>query len=201
MNATVAKGCVLLGVILGTGAWAQEAAPAADPRGDAVKAETPSAFMELQPAVITLGARAWEEGNVEGIGDLLLPVFSTRSGLLYMNPRSSFRDDESEMNLGAGYRQLLGDRRMIAGINAFYDRRESDANNTFDQAGLGLEFLSDWIDARANYYLPDDDKEEVTRTETGDSVDYTVRDYDWNAPYGQGNAAVQRGVRDRKSVV
>ncbi len=190
-------GCAVAGVLLGVGASAQQApAPAAGTeRQEAVKAESSSSFSDLQPAVITLGARAWEEGSAEGIGDLLLPVYSTRSGLFFLNPRSSFRDEESEMNLGAGYRQMIGDHRMIAGLNAYYDRRETEANNQFHQAGFGAEFLSEWVDARVNYYLPENDIKDAGKTESLDSYEYDARAYDWDKPYARGNAAIQKGTR------
>lgn len=186
----------LFGMVLGMSVLAQEAAPAPAPeRAEAEAAEKPSAFMELDPAVFTVGARAWDQGNVESIGDLLLPVYMTKSGLIFINPRSSFRGEESEMNLGAGYRTLLGDRNMIAGVNGYYDRRYTEDNNTFDQAGFGLEFLSVWVDARANYYLPEDDIEDASVIQAGTPYEYTTRDMEWDKPYGQGNLAMQDGVR------
>lgn len=190
------RGGIVFGMILGASVLAQEAVPAAgEERAEAAKSEAPSAFMELEPAVFTYGARAWERGNVESIGDLLLPVYSTRSGLIFLNPRTSFRGDESELNLGAGYRTLLGDRGMIMGVNGYYDRRYTDANNTFDQIGFGLEFLSTWLDARANYYLPEDDIEDASVIQAGTPYEYNTREVDWDKPYGRGNQALQDGVR------
>ncbi len=194
MKASWERRIVSLGVMLAavTTGWAQ--APSAE-RSEAEAAETGSPLSNLQPALVSVGFRAWEHDNVEGIGDLLLPVYSLRSGLLFLNPRTSFRGDENEMNLGVGYRHLLAERNMILGINAYYDRRETEANNRFNQAGFGLEFLSEWVDARANYYLPDGGKEKIITTVSGEPTEFSERSIDWDAPYGAGNAVYQRGLR------
>ena len=56
---------------------------------------------------------------------------------------------------------------MIFGLNGFYDYIESMEGNHFDQAGLGAEVLTHYVDARFNYYLPDNSSYIVdTRTHT-----------------------------------
>lgn len=201
MNVNWKTAIGLFGVTLLTGSIIQAQGPAPAPapaavaeRKNAETAEAPSVLSGLEPAVVTFGMRAWEKGAAEGIGDLVLPVYSTRSGLFFLNPRSSFRDEESEMNLGAGYRQLIGDRKMILGVNAYYDQRETESNNRFHQAGFGVEFLSEWVDARANYYLPDNDVKTVSTTEQGDGLEYEVSSTDWDTPFGRGHTAVQKGI-------
>ena len=48
-------------------------------------------------------------------------------------------------------------------MNAFWDSISSARDNDFQQLGLGAEILSEWVDWRFNYYLPDDNIYEVGR--------------------------------------
>ena len=52
---------------------------------------------------------------------------------------------------------------MILGANLYFDTRWTEAGNRMYQGGAGVEFLSEWVDARANYYLPEDDEYLVDR--------------------------------------
>ncbi len=116
-----------------------------------------SAATPLPPAQITIGG-LFSDNGAEGYGDVLIPVLMIKSGLLFVEPRGSLNDsDEQEFNFGVGYRNLFPDKNFILGANVFYDHRETSLDNGFDQFGFGLEFLSKWVDARANYYLPEDD--------------------------------------------
>lgn len=105
---------------------------------------------------VTFGLHA-AENEAAGMGDVLIPLYRHERGLIFLNPRASFNDrDEEEVNLGLGVRQLFEGRLpFILGANVYYDGRWTRNHNRFDQLGLGAEFLSDWVDARANYYLPD----------------------------------------------
>jgi hypothetical protein len=58
-----------------------------------------------------------------------------------------------EAQLGGGSRWLLPSFGVVAGVNAFYDGRNSDAN-WYNQAGLGWEALGPVWQARGNVYLP-----------------------------------------------
>ena len=58
--------------------------------------------------------------------------------------------------MGVGFRHLLGDGDAIIGANVYYDRRKSKFDNSWRQWGAGLEFLSEWVDVRFNYYDPED---------------------------------------------
>ena len=138
------------------------------------KAETPDPVQAASPewpsAELTLGIQA-RDSETEGIGDVLIPVWNPGgTGLLFVNPRTAFTDsDEQEVNLGIGFRQLLPNRNIILGANAYYDYRDVDYGN-YDQWGVGVEMLSTWIDARANYYNPENKKLVVnTQTETTSS--------------------------------
>ncbi len=100
----------------------------------------------------------------EAIVDAVVPVWyrewGSDAGLVFFNPRGTFEESaEQEMNLGLGYRHLWGDSGVIAGLNAYYDARWTRRDNRFDQLGLGAELLTEWVDARFNYYIPEDDRQ------------------------------------------
>ncbi len=162
---------------------AAPAAPSATPPEEAARA--------WPAAELTLGLQV-RDSETEGIGDLLLPLWNPGGrGLLFLNPRSSFTDHSSEMyNLGAGYRQLLPGREVILGANIFYDYLESRAGR-FNQWGAGLEVLTPWVDARANYYDPDSQRHLVAR-ETASTSRQSVRtSADWRDPVAREHAIVQ----------
>ncbi len=148
---------------------------------------------ELPVPELTLGARAGD-GIVEGYGDILAPIFATKSGIVFVNPRMSATDHSAEeYNLGFGYRHLLREKGMILGANIYYDHRETELENRFNQVGFGVEYLSDWIDARANYYLPDDDVES-SETEVVTETQSTSSWTSWGDPYAVGNTIYQNGT-------
>jgi hypothetical protein len=120
---------------------------------------------------VTMGAKVGEDQTHEFI-DILVPVYRpSERGLLFVNPRFSLSQldtesadgDEEELSFGLGYRQMLGldGYDVILGANAYYDYRWSVYDNTFDQWGFGVEMLSEWVDARANWYFPDDEEEVI----------------------------------------
>ncbi len=104
----------------------------------------------------TLGARVGNKTG-EGFVSILAPLHGTDDSLLFLNPRFALKDEgETEGNIGLGFRKKLGDRDAILGANVYYDSRKSQHDNRFNQWGAGLEFLSKWLDARINYYDPED---------------------------------------------
>ena len=128
-----------------------------------IMASPPVTGAELPPVNSTLGVRTGE-ATLEGYVDLIGPVWAPTNGVLFLNPRGSLRDEgENEINLGFGYRHLIPSQDFILGINGYFDSRESKYGNRFNQFGAGVEFLSKWVDARANYYLPEG-KEELARS-------------------------------------
>ena len=151
----------------------------------------------LPASEITGGFRAGD-GQTEGFGDILAPVYSLDSGLFFVNPRASYNDDdEEEYNIGLGYRHLLS-KKYIVGANVYYDYRDISGGKTFNQMGLGAEFLSDWFDARINYYRPEDktytdEHEEVSVTSSSGSTTL------WQDPYAEGNGIYQDGLQVNQS--
>ena len=151
----------------------------------------------LPPAELTLGFQT-RDSETEGLGDLLLPVWSPGgTGLLFLNPRTAIIDhDEEEGNLGIGYRQWLAKPNVILGANLYYDYRDTGSFN-YDQWGFGLELLSPWIDARANYYDPDD-KRHLIASETETTVSQNVRTSSgWRDPYAEDHYVLQDYVTTR----
>jgi hypothetical protein len=127
---------------------AAESATVAD-----VKIESATA-LSLPPAEVTVGG-LFRDAEAQGIGDILVPVWQHDTGLLFVNPRASRTDhSEEEYNLGLGYRQLFPKGPFIVGANVFYDYRDT-GHSSYNQFRLGLEFMSPWVDARANYYRPE----------------------------------------------
>ncbi|MBN1269786.1 MAG: inverse autotransporter beta domain-containing protein, partial [Kiritimatiellae bacterium] len=152
--------------------------------------EAPS---DLPPPALTLGAQAGD-GLFEGFGDILAPVYLTKSGLWFVNPRLTISDEEEEeLNVGVGYRHLFPEKSIILGGNIYYDSRWTHYDSQFNQLGLGVECLSEWVDARANYYLPEDD-EELAETYTDQQVDSRTSTH-WYNPYAEEHAIRQKGVR------
>ena len=151
----------------------------------------------LPAAELTLGFQS-RQSETEGIGDLLLPLWSPGGkGLLFLNPRTAFTDHSAEEgNLGLGYRHLLPDLNLILGANVFFDYRDVPAGN-YSQWGFGLELLSPWIDARANYYDPDD-KKLVVASETETTSRQSVRTSSgWSDVYPEGHGFYQDYVVSR----
>jgi hypothetical protein len=151
------------------------------------------------PAAELTGGVLGGDGISEGYGDIVAPVVMLQSGLVFVNPRASYTDNSSEeYNLGVGYRHLLAPKHLILGANVYYDYRETSLGSRFNQLGFGLEILGDWVDARANYYLPDDDRETVNEYDT-ESVSHSSssRGSGWGAPYATGNEIVQDSLTVR----
>ena len=130
---------------------------------------------------LTVGGRFGEGGYSQGSLDILAPVFRTGNGLVFVNPRGTIGDgSRQEVNLGLGYRHLFPDSKMILGGNVYYDSAWSLNDNQFDQLGMGVEMLTQWVDARFNYYLPED------TTMATDGKPAT-----WTDPYAQNHGIFQ----------
>ncbi|MBN1269783.1 MAG: inverse autotransporter beta domain-containing protein [Kiritimatiellae bacterium] len=164
------------------------------------------AAAELPLPELSLGVRGAED-IFEGFGDVLAPVwYSPKHGMIFLNPRVSAKDEgEEEANLGLGWRQIFSvkDYPFIAGANVYYDSRWTQYDNHFNQLGLGVEFLSEWVDARANYYRPDDDEElarEWTTAETAvsSSSHSSTRLVDAGPVIPVGNQFVQEVTWERR---
>jgi hypothetical protein len=146
----------------------------------------------LPPGRLNLGLHFGDQ-QTETFGDILAPIIQFKSGLMFINPRGTWNDsDGQEFNLGLGYRHLFPERNIIIGGNLFYDLRNTSLDNTFNQFGCGLEFLSTWVDARVNAYLPETGKKTADQYATATSKTQEQESY-WYAPTGQGHLITQYG--------
>ncbi|MEI8351540.1 MAG: inverse autotransporter beta domain-containing protein [bacterium] len=148
--------------------------------------------LNLPQGRMTMGMQSGDQ-QTEGVGDFIIPVAASGSRLIFINPRGTWNDAGGrEFDLGIGWRQLLPDKKFIAGMNVFYDRRETAFNNRLNQLGGGLEFLSIWVDARANVYLPLDGEKTIDQYSVS-SVSLTESTEYWADPTGEGHRITQTG--------
>ncbi|MDP8218843.1 MAG: inverse autotransporter beta domain-containing protein, partial [Candidatus Theseobacter exili] len=135
----------------------------------------------LPAAAVTFGGKFSSDSNL-GYVDVLAPFAGNDIGFLFLDPRVSIAEgSENEQNIGLGARKLIMDEKLIIGGNVFYDSRETSNNNRFGQVGAGLEFLTEWVDARVNGYWPSDDKETIDSYDT-QQQDVSIVNY-WNTSY------------------
>lgn len=89
--------------------------------------------------------------------DTVFPLFFSDAFGTYLfgTAKQTFhsRHGANEFNYGIGIRQLFLDS-FIIGLNFFYDKRKSPTHHFHYQRGYGFEFLSEYLDARFNYYDP-----------------------------------------------
>lgn len=114
---------------------------------------------------ITLGSK-FSSDLSHGYLDIVQGLHVEQDSALFLSLRGSLDDhDQQELSSGLAFRTLLENPNVILGANVFYDYINSRADNDFNQLGLGAELLSEWVDARFNYYLP-----ESGRKQTGEIV-------------------------------
>ena len=123
----------------------------------------------LPAGMITFGGKSSSQLQ-SGYVDSLLPFWAPGDFTVFLNSRATL-DDSSQFlsSTGLGARYLVPGHDVILGANAYYDSIDSQYGNHFDQLGLGAEVLTRWVDARFNYYLPDNSQPEIDRT-THESV-------------------------------
>lgn len=132
-------------------------------RSSLAQSSTPEAYfgrpLVADPGGVTyrsyaaLTGRAADTSRVHT--DVFLPLLFGQKDLLFADMRGQFLSGGgAEGNWGLAYRHMAGDE-YIVGINSFYDLKRSANSNTFQQATLGFEFLSDLWDFRVNGYLPE----------------------------------------------
>ena len=85
---------------------------------------------------------------------MLLPIKQKTNHLLFLNP-ILMRDSNSasEGNLGLGYRFMFRNNQII-GSYLYYDIRKTTHSNLINQATMGIEYLRESFEFRANGYLP-----------------------------------------------
>jgi len=69
----------------------------------------------------------------------------------------NFYDEKYAANAGGGLRYFSNFFQGIFGFNFYYDYRKTNFDS-FNQVGVGLEFLSNWFNLRLNGYFPINEK-------------------------------------------
>jgi hypothetical protein len=110
----------------------------------------------LPAGTITAGGK-FSESLQSAWLDALIPFARAGNVTLFGDLRGTW-DDNSQMifSTGLGARYLVPGHDIIIGGNIYYDYLDTQFDNHYDQLGLGAELLTKWVDARFNYYLPDD---------------------------------------------
>ncbi len=157
------------------------------------KLATPLA--ETEPfGQMTFGAK-FSEDLQSGYVDVLSGVAVSGNSALFVNLRGTADDNNQQLaSVGLGFRYLLQDPGVIFGANAFYDYIDSAYGNSFNQLGLGAEVLSKWVDARFNYYLPEE-KSEPVGTLSSQSQSVNVGDIYTNGAFLQRDTTTRTTTR------
>lgn len=116
------------------------------------------------PSMLTLGGK-FSKDLESGYVDSIFQFWSPGDSAFFVNTRTTLDDNQQSLSsYGLGARYLVPGQDVIVGANAYYDALHSAYDNNFDQLGLGVEVLTRWIDARFNYYLPEDTIYEFDRS-------------------------------------
>ena len=98
-----------------------------------------------------------------GQPDLLLPVLQDINDMTFLNVRGQLQFDNTdvhEYNIGVGHRHMF--QEWILGGYGYFDHRNTQFNNSYNQFTGGLELMSvDWA-FRVNGYLPENKTETMT---------------------------------------
>ncbi len=109
------------------------------------------------------GVRFGTESRVLYIMDFLIPLYQDENNIFFSNIKYTPNDHDGwELNVGAGYRRLLWEEKLLLGLNAYYDKRRTDWGTNHEQWGVGLEAMADipleafnlGLTGRFNYYYP-----------------------------------------------
>ncbi len=89
--------------------------------------------------------------------------YGTLSAFLSPNGKRTFQPfidlrghvfDNGKWAANAGLGGRVSFDKVVLGLNAYYDYRDSDCLNGISQAGGGFELLSRWVELRVNGYVP-----------------------------------------------
>lgn len=126
-----------------------------------------SEFEQRWSSWIELGGYGGSDDSTRAETTIFHPFLQTDTSLFFADLRGKFFvEDAQEGNFAFGYRQML-QSGWNAGVWAGLDVRNSQNDNTFYQAAMGLELLSDRFDGRFNGYVPlNTDPKAATTTAT-----------------------------------
>jgi uncharacterized membrane protein YgcG len=121
-------------------------------------------FPDEPRGMVTVGGQFSSHLNgayLDSITGLWAP--QQRDAFLFLNSRYHYEDNgEFISSTGLGFRKLLPAQEVILGANAYWDSLHGKDGSDFDQLGLGAEILTHWVDARFNYYLPEDGQTQIS---------------------------------------
>jgi hypothetical protein len=92
---------------------------------------------------------------------------NSKDDMMFYQINARTRDSKKSYNLGVGYRIIASDD-MMYGINAFYDY---SAENKHKRSSIGVEAISNELEARANIYNAISTKKEVKTNEFEQALD------------------------------
>jgi hypothetical protein len=165
--------------------------PAPEAKGVVAKAETP--VEEPSFGRLTLGAK-FAEDLQSGYIDLLNGGYLGPNTALFINLRTTFDDNDQQLfSAGLGIRHLFEEPGIIIGANVYYDYVDTSYGNSINQLGFGAEILTRWVDARFNYYLPENDRFLVRE------FDITTRNRSVSGEFSNGNR-LQRNLTTEATV-
>src|SRR3954451_7481624 len=124
-------------------------------------------FFPEDPAGLLTAGGLFSEHLTGAYIDTITGLYApeSRNSFLFLNSRYRYEDNSQFLSgTGLGFRQRLPGRDVILGVNAYYDSLQSEHDNDYKEFGFGAELLTRWVDARVNFFLPDDDRFEVDRT-------------------------------------
>jgi hypothetical protein len=105
---------------------------------------------------VYLGGETQVNGNGEAVvtPKAFIPIDISQNSLVFIDLRTVVNTaDLNNTNLAFGYRNNF-ERDMAFGVNGAVDITKSEKGNILAQAGLGVEFLSRYVDVAANFYAP-----------------------------------------------
>ena len=127
--------------------------------------------------------------------DAMIPFLGNDDFIVYANLMAKIgtgmnnaKGQQSETNLGLGFRRVNDSEDAIFGAYAFYDSVNTVNNNKFQQVTVGVERLGLTWDFRANAYLP-----------VGETS-YSKNVYEDGSAYYRGHTLYYSGVNRTESV-
>lgn len=81
--------------------------------------------------------------------ETIQPLYETVTSTLFWQGRIAYNSGDTTGNLGLGYRHLSLDKKLMLGMNAFYDEQ---FQHTHKRVGLGGELFTPYLTFRVNYY-------------------------------------------------
>ncbi len=112
---------------------------------------------------LSLGSFYQTNVTAFGLFDFFAPFTINPDTIVFLDPRAIVNNGSTyEINIGAGYRHILSSQKWMVGAYLFYDRRQSQFHNGFDQMTLGGEFKSKIWSFLVNGYIPVGDSAQFT---------------------------------------